>query len=150
GPEEEMKAYSSCHFGGWFTRVLLALLLGLLLAPSPARGSCGDYVVQGGNGHAVPAMPTTSGAPGMPAASHLRPRQPADVPVPCSGTLCSRGPLVPLVPVMTITTTGTEWGCFSIPILSNNWDRSAFLTRTDSAAPIRRSRAIYHPPRPYC
>src|SRR4051812_14936445 len=110
-----MKAYGNWQSVGRSARVLPALLVGLLLAPSAACASCGDYVVQGGNGHAAPPLLTTSRSGVMPPASHPRPHQPGEGPAPCSGPLCSRGSFVPPVPVTGVTTHGNEWGYFSAP-----------------------------------
>lgn len=114
---------------------LLTLSAGLWFGASPARATCGDYLV----GHAahgtMPAKPTQPSVPATPAEK------------PCQGPQCSRGSLPPLLPVTTIAVSLEQWGCMDMtPAIP---DLEQVIRHLEDGVPRlkRRGAAIYHPPR---
>ncbi len=129
--------------------VVGALLAGLLLAPSPLRASCGDYVLmnQPGAGQhgpdAAPILPGTSSpaAPYGPGAPMPHPRR-------CSGPMCSGQPSsLPLDRTPSSPQRAGQWGCWiALPPFAA---LDAFAHHLDNGPlqPVRRAAPVYHPPR---
>lgn len=119
------------------TGVSLALLGALLLAPS-ARASCGDYVKVGDQpaGHSALAGGPVHG-----------PAHPADRHAPCSGPNCLRHPLqAPLTPVNPAPVR-ESWGCPPALPPPPKAATAGAAPDESTGSPVRRVRAIYHPPR---
>jgi hypothetical protein len=116
--------------------VAFALLLGGVVAPSPARAACGDYIDLGQPmaGHASPdgdAVP-----------------DPAHPPRPCTGPSCSQAPVAPIAPVPPPAPVREDrWG-FGGDFLAVADSGTSFLfCLDDPARPVRRPTDVYHPPR---
>jgi hypothetical protein len=126
--------------------VLSALLAAVLLAPSAARASCGEYVVLGpGMAHVGPASRVGESVPPGPQA-------PAGLPMkhgPCHGSGCSRGPLLPesLTPVPPAPCGGERWGCVSELLTAAETPVAGSTPEDGSTRAVRRGAAVYHPPR---
>src|SRR5262245_58744536 len=131
--------------------VALALLAGWALAPSAARGECGDYVRVGGASHlARGAAADPSGHPAAPTAGEAphRAPSPAGGRLPCSGPRCSRGPLhAPLVPVSAPPVSAERDCCLPPPTLPGDGGPVLGLVADNSSLPIPQASRIFHPPR---
>jgi hypothetical protein len=136
----------------WFrTRagVVGALLAGMLLAPSPLRASCGDYVLvnhPGAGRHGADAshvLPGTSSlaAPSGPGAPMPHPRR-------CSGPMCSGQPSsLPLDQTPSSPPRAGQSGCWiPLPPFAAP-DSFAHHLDDGTLQPIRRAAPVYHPPR---
>jgi hypothetical protein len=123
--------------------VALALLAGLLLAPSAAQAGCGDYVVFG----MKHADAQTLSSPFAPVA-HPAPVSPTDNPTPCSGPTCSSGPATPpAAPAPPGPVPGERCGFPSTLPLWTGPEAVVYRTDDSAGTPVRGSSTIYHPPR---
>jgi hypothetical protein len=121
---------------------LLALLALLLLAPSAARASCGDYVTMGSSTAAHSASPSlpSDNRLGVPAV----PRRHG----PCHGPFCSGNPLpAPLAPVPPAPVHGDQWAHLCGLLLVAPADTANPVSMDDSRTPVRHGLLVYHPPR---
>jgi hypothetical protein len=110
-----------------------AVLAGVLLAPSAARASCGDYVILGDR-------PT----------AHAHPPGPAPTtPQPCHGPHCSgdRQPLPPATPAPAPPSTSEQWCCPTSPPLIPDPDSTLLAPPLSVSRPPDRGTDVYHPPR---
>ncbi len=124
---------------GW----AVPILAGLLLAPSGARASCGDYVVTRLSGAGLaPAGEHAAPAGELPSAAPRPPKR-------CPGPYCSQVPAAPPAPMPTAPPqTALEWGCVTDGLLVAAPGRSAGLAEQTACRPVRLPSAIFHPPRP--
>jgi hypothetical protein len=113
----------------------LALLVGVLAAPSWSRASCGDYVHIGG--------PDTRRAAGHGEA----PKTPADHPGPCHGPNCGRNPAAPAAPAFPAPAHPREWGCVPHPAASRSLSPGYPFPGEGSSRPVKRPSPVWHPPR---
>ncbi|HKI35097.1 MAG TPA: hypothetical protein VKA46_24790, partial [Gemmataceae bacterium] len=118
--------------GGW----ALPILAGLLLAPSAARASCGDYVTTrlSAPHHAAPGEQPPPAVP--------KPHKP------CHGAHCSQAPASPPAPVPTTSTqTLQEWGCVLDELALTPLGSTPLLARQQAPRLVRLPSGIFHPPR---
>lgn len=105
----------------------LAVLAGLLLAPSRVSAACGDHVHYG--------QPTDNPLP-------------KHTPKPCTGPACQQAPALPLTPPVTTTLErATEPGL--LPPQSPPSEPPLTRRHLDEcqSPPVRAGEPIYHPPR---
>jgi hypothetical protein len=133
-----MHALNTRFLASSLTGTVVAVLVGMLCAPSFVRASCGDYLLMEAR-----AKPADHSNP-LP---HL-PTSPHDGPKPCSGPMCSQAPLpFQAVPPSVTPERGSE------PALSTLLLFFAEATPNDrcrddaTGQPVRRGADIYHPPR---
>jgi hypothetical protein len=115
----------------------LAVLAGVLLAPTPARAGCGDHVILMSGTDSL-----ASKAP-MPA-----PIQPNEKPAPCSGPTCSHSPIAPApAPTAPVAPSVPEWACVlalsTLPVVT--FSPHPLDNRREPLLSLASS--IYHPPR---
>ena len=126
-------------------RVAVAILAGVLFAPTAARAQCGAYVVvgaraAGGHDQAPPAMAH--------AASDTRSDAPASPSRPCTGPMCSSAPLaMPVVPLSTPRERGEQWSSLTDLLGESAAGPAAFLADGPDQRQVHRTLSIYHPPR---
>jgi hypothetical protein len=128
---------------GWLRAGALGVLLGVLIAPSTARASCGDYVVLG-------ASPLHfSGHPERVSANGRHESMPAvPGPRPCSGPGCNRGMPFPLpAPTSLSTFQAEDWLCLLDRLLPIDPQRSTILMDQSASLIPGHERSIFHPPR---
>lgn len=147
--ENAMKLLAGWRWVRRFAGVALALLAGMLLAPSAARGQCGHYVLFGSktSNNGIPnasqdapeAVPLTVPAhPSVPPGNHT----------PCSGPMCSRGSdSLPLAPISPSHVTGNQWGCLTTLATAIESEPATLFWDEKRADPRRHLSIIYHPPR---
>ncbi len=118
---------------GWAMPILAAVFF----TPAAAHASCGDYVLmKSGTG-------TMTAQHGPMDANHSPGHKP------CTGPMCSSGPVVPLAPApATPPLTFEEWGCFWGMLFLDSPDRTSCLFAPLPRCPVRQGSSIYHPPRP--
>jgi hypothetical protein len=110
-------------------------MAGLVLAPNPARASCGDYVLLGKEGMGRLDQHNQPG----PLSDHERP---------CSGPNCSRQPMTPpAVPVAPSSTSGQEWGCTGACLVLDRLVLDGCIVPAPDLSPRRLSSPVFHPPR---
>jgi hypothetical protein len=123
----------------WGAASAPVLLVCMLLAPSPANASCGDYV-QRGKKSANPEMNENSdkvsghGIPGGPK-------------LPCSGPRCSQGSEAPLIPVSLPLPIPDQWALSLLTFSLPDEMPIPISGVVESTHRIRNSFSIYHPPR---
>jgi hypothetical protein len=127
----------------------VALLVGLLTAPSAARATCGNYVVTGHR--AVAHSPEPGAASGAPTVSHPF-DQPTPMPLPrgspCTGTSCSGGPIpLPADSGSMSQTQDRELGCLACWAGAGADFQRSLVTESSRLSPIRRPLPLYDPPR---
>ncbi|HEV3263532.1 MAG TPA: hypothetical protein VG013_42240 [Gemmataceae bacterium] len=144
-----MKAFACDRLARSFGGVLATLLAGVLLAPSVARASCGDYLVRGMHPASGAMSANARGAvAGMPSAAHHAGPTDHGQNTPCSGPNCSRGrppqapPQAPPAPVR-----GDRDVCTTAWRASDDPDAVVPLLDGGARKPLRRGQVIYHPPR---
>jgi hypothetical protein len=117
---------------------LAALLGGAFLAPSPVRAECGDYVMFG---------PGAAAHRGGQAPTPHEPVAPGGKHAPCSGPMCSRGPMAPPPAPASAPVRAGEWA--HLVSLPPDVDAGAMslLTQSSNSRPVHRPSAVYHPPR---
>src|SRR5437868_5370420 len=81
--EGRMNSFAPWNWSRLTAGVALTLVAGVLLAPSTARASCGDYVLMAGS-HALPRTEPMQYPIDTPRPAHPAP---ADKKLPCSGPL---------------------------------------------------------------
>jgi hypothetical protein len=119
---------------GW----ALALLAGVLAAPTAARASCGDYVRIGDPTEKPTAMPP-----------HAAPESgnPPGHGGPCHGPGCNRHPVAPPAPTAPISSPAEEWGWVSRTVDCPPRTPETALRDEAASPPVRRPSPVYHPPR---
>ena len=128
--------------------VLLSVLLGLVVyAPSPARASCGDYVVSHPGRSAQDFLSDLDSPlpPGGGQAEQAPVTPSRDVP--CSGPTCSRGPGVPSMPAPPPSLRCEPWCCTTSMLPLNGPELVDDLAGQTPRRPRRTAAAIEHPPR---
>jgi hypothetical protein len=128
--------------------IFVTFLATFVLAPTPARAECGDYVMIGGKtGQDSQAMPTHGKAPRFHEGS---PGVPQDGRAPCSGPLCSRqAPPTTPVPAAPAPLRNPNETCGYTPATqdSADGDSSYLLHDLVTSQPLHCHMVIYHPPR---
>ena len=124
--------------------MVVTVLAGMLLAPSAARASCGDYLLMGAGAksadHAQP-LPQLPGSPKLPSTPH-------DGPKPCSGPLCSQAPLpFPAVPPLVTVERESEHALSTFFLFLAEATLNDRCLEDFPGQPVRRGASIYHPPR---
>jgi hypothetical protein len=112
-------------------------LLALVGFCTSAKASCGDYVMMGGHAQNS-SLDKKAAKPDIPSVPHR----------PCSGPMCSGGPVQqPMTPSPAPTTSHHDLGLLS----TKNQDITYFLIQRlaadDSQEPVSRPSFIFHPPR---
>jgi hypothetical protein len=123
---------------------VVTVLAGMLLAPSVARASCGDYLLMGAgaksadHAHSFPQLP----------GSRKLPSTPHDGPKPCSGPLCSQSPLpLPAVPPLVTAERESEHALSTFFLFLAEATPNGRYLDDFLGQPVRRGASIYHPPR---
>ncbi len=121
-----------------------ALLAGWLGAADAVRADCGDYVMIG---H-PPTARTDAANPLAPDLADHGPPPPTEHRRPCQGPHCQRAPAMP--PAAPVSVEGqrlTEWPCHLALSPATGRDGAEILEIPSCPLPVRRARAVYHPPR---
>jgi hypothetical protein len=122
--------------GAW-----LALAIIGLLAPAEARAGCSSHVSRSdANGEAA-HFRLLLGSGRLP--DSRTPRTP-----PCSGPMCSRGPLLPLAPAPATPVRVESWGCLLISIVTFDVGSVPLPIDEGIRLPAHPGSSIFHPPRP--
>lgn|ERR1700687_837955 len=125
--------------------ILFATIVVLGLQTAGATASCGDYVSRkGGSSGKDLSNKATMGS--LPIFDEHKPDQ-HNHPIPCTGPLCSEGPLPPIAPVSSSLVENDQWAWemnlprefFAIPNL--------FPLADEDIGAFRQSSEIFHPPR---
>ncbi len=115
-------------------RVALALVAGYLLAPAPARASCGDYVHVGSD---------------RPRPNHTEsPAPPPPQPTPCHGPSCSGAPAsAPPATVPVAPPRPQEWAALVCLTPPPEPAFGATLAECPRGLAVRPDNSVFHPPR---
>src|SRR5262249_843528 len=118
-------------------------LAALLVAPSPAQASCGNYVTLGSaSKNATLSAGSMANLGQMPPADH------SGTPRPCSGPNCSsRKPVPPLPSVPTVRVTVAEANRVAVFTLATDNSSAPLADTLSSQLPLQNPSSIYHPPR---
>jgi hypothetical protein len=120
------------------TGAILGFLLSVVVAPSQAGASCGDYVQRGAKS-ASQGLHATHQDPS--------PMMPGESKFPCSGPNCSNGSQVPVLPVPVVPPTPNQWAMAVSAFALTGHEPVLICPLSVSAYPVRISFSIFHPPR---
>ena len=121
------------------TGAIFGFLLGVVVAPSKAGASCGDYVQRG--------TKSAGERLSMPQNDHSHPTIPGESKFPCSGPNCSRGSQAPIVPVPTAPPSPNQWAMGLSAFILTGHEPVSIGLLSASAYPVKISFSVFHPPR---
>jgi hypothetical protein len=131
--------------------VALPLAVGLLLTPTGARASCGDYVTRGSDSshddHPKPVVSTVrQDAPSS--SQPVPPPSPQPDRRPCPGPTCSQNPTpLPLASAPQAPERSRESPCTALPTFGSLFPPCYQLAEGGIVSVVRPVSEIYHPPR---
>ena len=118
--------------------VAYLVLAWLVLAPSQAQASCGDYVMVGGQ--------NDSSHLGNLGAGDLHTNHHSQTPV-CHGPSCSNGAIPPSAPVPRVEVTLEQWGLLGHSTLSRSTEPKFLLAAAEALLCAGFEMSILRPPR---